>query len=301
MSGPLGPGNREIDMSDSKRMEGKRVLVTGAGTGIGRGIALEFCRQGADVVFHYSHSRDGAAAAVEEARREGAAKVTALPADFRQPEGALGLARQALDFLGGVDVLVNNAGITMNLPFEEVTLQQFDTLYSVNIRSMFFLTQAVARRMIGQGGGVVVNVSSVHAFEGYQEHSVYAGTKGAIVAFTRQLAVELAPKGIRVNGVAPGAVEVENHHAVIPNYDAEAMGNLIPAGFVGQPRDIAKVVAFLASDDARYIVGQTIIVDGGTTSWMPFGDGFRKPMGCFFGKGYVPGLYEHAGKGPTHE
>jgi len=279
-------------MRGSGRMAGKRVLVTGAGTGVGRGVALEFCREGADVVFHYSRSRDGAAAAVDEALRDGAAKATALHADFRQPDGAFELAHGAIDFLGGVDVLVNNAGITMNLPFEQVKPEHFDTLYNVNVRSMFFLTQAVLPTMIQQGGGVVVNVSSVHAFEGYQEHSVYAGTKGAIVAFTRELAVELAPKGIRVNAIAPGAVEVENHHMVIPDYDAEAMGNLIPSGFVGQPHDIGKVAVFLATDDARYIVGQTIVVDGGTTSWMPFGDGFRKPMGCYFGKGYVSGLYE---------
>ena len=281
-------------MNDSKKMEGKRVLVTGAGTGIGRGVALEFCREGADVVFHYSRSREGADAAVQEARDEGARKVAAVHADFRQPQAARDLARRAVEFLGGVDVLINNASITMNLPFEQVEPEQFDALYNVNVRSMFFLTQAVLPGMVEQGGGVVINFSSVHAFEGYQEHSVYAGTKGAIVAFTRELAVELAPKRIRVNAIAPGAVEVENHHVVIPNYDAEAMGNLIPSGFVGQPHDVARVAVFLASDDARYIVGQTLIVDGGTTSWMPFGDGFRKPMGCHFGKGYVAGLYENS-------
>ena len=274
----------------TKRLEGKRALVTGAGTGIGRGIALEFCRQGADVVLHYAHSQEGAVSAVEEARREGAGKVTALGADFQSVDEAIRLTRQAIEFLGGIDVIVNNAGITMNRRFEDVTPEQFDTLYSVNIRAMYFATQTAVKAMLPQGHGVVVNLSSVHAYEGYPEHTVYAGTKGAIVAFTRVLAIELAPKGIRVNAIAPGAVEVENHHRVIPNYDREAMGRVIPAGFVGQPEDIAKAAVFLASDDARYIVGQTLIVDGGTTSWMPFGDGFRQPMGVQFGKGYVPGL-----------
>jgi NAD(P)-dependent dehydrogenase (short-subunit alcohol dehydrogenase family) len=277
-------------MTSQKRMAGKKVLVTGAGTGIGKGVALEFCRQGADVVFHYSQSREGAMAAVAQARDEGARKVAAIHADFRLAEAPAQLAREAMDFLGGIDVIVNNAGITMNRPFEKVTIEQFDTVYHVNIRAMFFVTQGVVPTMIRQGSGVVINTSSVHAFEGYQEHTVYAGTKGAINAFTRVLAIELAPKGIRVNAIAPGAVEVEAHHKAIQGYDPVAFGKLIPCGFEGQPADIGKVAVFLASDDARYIVGQTIVVDGGTTSWMPFGDGFRQPMGGQFGKDYVPGL-----------
>ncbi|MFH1266329.1 MAG: glucose 1-dehydrogenase [Planctomycetota bacterium] len=277
-------------MTRSKSMEGKRVLVTGAGTGIGREIAREFCRQGADVVFHYSHSKAGAEAAIEQARELGAEKVTALAADFRQHDSTVGLARQALEFLGGIDVLVNNAGITMNRPFEQVTLEQFEAIYAVNIRAMFFVTQAVVSPMARQGGGAVINLTSVHALEGLPEHTVYAGTKGAIVAFTRVLAIEMALKNIRVNAIAPGAVEVENHHIVIPDYDAEAFGKVIPAGFVGQPIDVAKVAVFLASDDARYIIGQTLVVDGGTTSWMPFSDGFRQPSQGTFGKGYVPGV-----------
>ncbi len=277
-------------MASSQRMQGKRVLVTGSGTGIGRGVALEFCREGADVVFHYSGSREGALSTVEQARSEGAKKVTAIQADFRQTEAVAQLAQQATDFLGGIDILVNNAGITMNLPFQKVTPEQFDTLFAVNIRAMYFLTQAVVRTMLQQGKGVIVNTSSIHAFEAYPEHTVYAATKGAINSFTRVLAIELAPRGIRVNAVVPGAVEVEAHHKIFPNYDAVEAGKVIPIGFVGQPADIARTVLFLASDDARYIVGQTLIVDGGTTSWMPFGDGYRQPMGGQFGRGYVPGL-----------
>jgi len=248
-------------MSNHKSMEGKRVLVTGAGTGIGKGIALEFCRQGADVVLHYSRSREGAMAAVDEARRDGAAKVTAIQADFRQIDEAASLVGEAIDFLGDIDILVNNAGITLNRPFDTVTPEQFDTVYNVNIRAMYFVTQAAVRKMLQQGAGVVINTSSVHAIEGYQEHTVYAGTKGAIIAFTRCLAIELAPKGIRVNAIAPGAVEVEAHHEIFPDYDAAAFGQMIPAGFVGQPSDIAKVALFLASDGARYIVGQPLVVE----------------------------------------
>ena len=277
-------------MSNDKRMAGKKVLVTGAGTGIGLGIAREFCREGAEVVFHYSRSREGAMAAVEEAQRNGTAKVTAMHADFGDVGAAVRMAEEAIAFLGGIDVLVNNAGITLNRPFEQVTPEQFDTVYHVNIRAMYFVTQAAVKNMIPRGGGTVINVSSVHAYEGYQEHTVYAGTKGAIVAFTRCLAVEMAPQGVRVNAIAPGAVEVPAHHEIFPDFDAQAMGRVIPAGFMGQPADIAKVAVFLASDDARYIVGQTLIVDGGTTAWMPFGDGFRQRVVGQFGKRYVPGV-----------
>lgn len=272
----------------SRRMEGKRVLVTGSGTGIGREVALEFARQGAAVVLHYAHSGEGAASAVASVR-QGGGKAEVFAADFARVEEVQRLGAQALAFLGGLDVLVNNAGITMNRPFGQVTPAQFDQLYQVNVRAPFFLTQALLPALIASHGAVV-NLTSIHAFEGYPEHSVYAGTKGALVAYTRELAVELAPQGVRVNAIAPGSVAVENHYKVNPDLDLEAGGRLIPCGFVGLPLDIARVAVFLASEDARYIVGQTLVVDGGTTSWMPFSDAFRQPMGVQFGRGYVPGL-----------
>lgn len=276
-------------MGQSKQMKGKRVLVTGSGTGIGRGIGLAFAQQGADVAFHYAHSSDGAARAAQQARELGR-KAEAFKADLGSVEQAKELGANAIDFLGGIDVLVNNAGITMNMPFEQVTPEQFDTLYNVNIRGMFFLTQKCVPTMAEQGGGAVVNISSIHAFVAMQEHSVYTGTKGAIVSYTRELAVELAPENIRINAIAAGAVEVENHYKVIPGYDPAAFGKCIPAGFEGKPSDIANVAIFLASDEARYIVGQTLVVDGGTTSCVSFNEDFRKPLDFSFGKGYVPGL-----------
>lgn len=269
------------------KMKDKLVLVTGAGTGIGRGVALEFAREGAQVALHYAHSAEGAQSAVGEIIASGG-RGAAFQADLQHVEECQRLVNQATEFLGGLDVLVNNAGITMNLPFEQVTPEQFDTLYHVNVRAMFFITQSAVPTVQDRGGGVVINMTSVHAFEGMPEHSVYAGTKGAIVAFTRELAIELAPRGVRVNAIAPGAVEVENYYKAMPDFNAEQAGQAIPAGFIGQPRDIARTAVFLASDDARFIVGQTLVVDGGTTSWMPFNDGFRKPMDAHFGKGYVP-------------
>ena len=273
-------------------MTGKRVLVTGAGTGIGRGIALGFARAGAAVAVHYSSSPAGAEAVVREIVEAGG-KAAAFQADFGQMEPLQSLARAAVAFLGGLDVVVNNAGITMNRPFAQTTIAQFDLLYAVNVRAPYFLTQALMPEL-EKSGGVVINISSIHAYEGYTEHSVYAGTRGAIVSFTRQLAIELGPRGVRVAGIAPGAVPVENHFKSTPGVDVEQairdVGNTIPCGFAGTPADIAGVALFLASDAGRYIVGQTLIVDGGTTSWMPFGEQFKEPMTAQFGKGYVPGL-----------
>jgi len=272
----------------SSRMKGKGALVTGAGTGIGREVALEMGREGAAVVLHYAHSAQGATSAVAELEARGV-KALAVQADLASVDEVRRLAAESLEFLDGLDALVNNAGITMNRPFAEVTPEQYDQLYNVNVRGGFFLTQAALPSLI-ESQGAVVNLTSIHAYEGYPEHAVYAGTKGAIVAQTRELGVELAMVGVRVNAIAPGHVVVENHYKAIPDLDLEAVGQTIPCGFVGEPTDIARVAVFLASEDARFIVGQTLIVDGGTTAWMPFSDSFRKPSSAQFGKGYVPGL-----------
>ena len=269
-------------------MQGRRALVTGAGTGIGRGIALELARRGCRVAVHYSHSAAGAEATVAEIVAQGG-DARSFRADFAHVDQTRGLAAAVLDYLGGLDVLVNNAGITANIPFERVTPEQFDTLYAVNIRAMFFLTQALVPAL-ASAGGCVVNITSIHAYEGMREHTVYAGTKGAIVAFTRTLAIELAPRGIRVNGLAPGCVPVENYSKAVRDFSPEAAGRAIPAGFCGTPADIGRAVAFLASDDARFMLGQIMVVDGGTTSWMPFHEGFAGPLTDTFGTGYVPGL-----------
>jgi NAD(P)-dependent dehydrogenase (short-subunit alcohol dehydrogenase family) len=276
-------------MALAREMQGKRVLVTGSGTGIGREVALEFAREGADVALHYALSAEGARSAVETIRHE-RGRAEAFLADLNDVEQTRRLATDAIQFLGGIDILVNNAGIMMNLPFEQVTPEQFDTLFQVNMRGQFFLTQGVLPAMLARGSGVVINISSIHAFEGMHGYSVYAGTTGAIGAYTRQLAVELAPKGIRVNAIAPGAIEVESLYRANPELDPMEMGRNIPAGFMGQPSDIARVALFLASEDARFLVGQTLVVDGGTTSWMPWNDSFREPLPFQFGRGFVPGL-----------
>lgn len=256
-------------------MQGKKVLVTGSGTGIGRGIALGFSRAGADVVLHYSASSGGAVSAVEEITAAGG-RGKAVGGDFRNIDAVKDVARQASDFMGGIDVLVNNAGITANAPFGEITPDLFDTLVHVNLRAQIFLTQAVMPAMEKAGKGAVVNLTSVHAFTALTEHAVYAATKAAIVAYTRVAALELIQKGIRMNAIAPGWVWVENHRTTLgASFDTDAAATGIPAGFIGLPEDIASLAIFLASDESRYIVGQTIICDGGQTLIMPQTGTFR--------------------------
>ena len=279
-------------MSTADRLLGKKALVTGSGTGIGREVALEFARQGADVVLHYGRSSAGAESAVEEIRAMGRRSV-AFHADFDSLDDARDLADRAIDFLGSIDCLVNNAGISFNRPFLDVTPEQFNKIYHVNIRAQFFLTQRVARNMLEHRGGAVCNLTSIHGLQGAREHSVYAGTKGAIIAYTRTLAIELAHQGIRVNAIAPGWVMVENHHHVIPDYNEdearESARKAVPVGRAGMPLDIAQLAAFLCGDDAGYIVGQTIVADGGSSSLMSLMADFRNELSCRFGKGYVPG------------
>lgn len=267
-------------------VQGKRVLVTGAGTGIGRGVALAFAEAGADVVFHYSHSADGAADAAAKAKEMGV-RAGIIQADFTDIESVKSLGREAIDFLGGIDILVNNSGITMNMPFLDVTSEQYETLFAVNIRALFFLTQTVVPPMIEQGKGTIINISSVHAFAGIREHSVYASTKGAINSFTRQLSIELAPYGIRINAIAAGPIEVENHLKFIPGYIPGSSSKRIPVGFKGEPDDIAGMAIFLASESSRYIIGQTIVVDGGLIEHLPMIDDFTTPLKSTFGEGYV--------------
>ncbi|MGH9544898.1 MAG: SDR family NAD(P)-dependent oxidoreductase [Terriglobales bacterium] len=280
-------------MAQELKLQGKKALVTGSDTGIGYEIGLEFARQGADVCFHYVSSDASVKTAVEKARSLGR-KSTAFQADFDNLAQAIALADQAIDFLGGVNCLVNNAGVTMNRPFLKVTPEQFDKMFHINFRGPYFMTQRVVKDMESREGGVICNLSSVHGLQGVPEHSVYAATKGAIIAYTRSLAVELAYKGIRVNAIAPGWITTENLYKNVPGFTAEVGAEIahekIPVARCGEPLDIAKLAAFLCSDDASFIVGQTIVADGGTVALMSLVSDFRKESANTFGRGYIPGI-----------
>jgi NAD(P)-dependent dehydrogenase (short-subunit alcohol dehydrogenase family) len=279
-------------MTEQMKLHGKKALVTGSDTGIGLEIGREFARQGADVVFHYVGDDSSATAAAEEACTQGR-KSTAYRADFNSLDEAVSLATRAIEFLGTVNCLVNNAGVTFNRPFSEVTPGQFEAMFHINFRAQYFITQKIVEVLLERGEpGVVCNVSSIHALQGVPEHSLYAATKGAILSYTRALAVELAHRGIRVNSIAPGWVTVEGYFQSIPGFTEEmakdATFQSIPAARGGTPADIAKLAAFLCSDDAGYIVGQTMVADGGTTALMSLVSDFRKKSTHRFGVGYLP-------------
>jgi len=220
-------------------------------------------------------------------------RASVIQANFENVDEVFALAEKATEFLGGISCLVNNAGVTFNRPFLKITREQFDFLFHVNLRAQFFLTQRVVETMLKAGGGAICNLTSIHGLQGAPEHSLYAATKGSIVAYTRSLAVELAHKGVRVNAIAPGWVTVENYFKAVPGFTEEQAAKtareMIPTGRCGRTADVAKFAAFLCSDDASYIIGQTVVLDGGTTALMSLISDFRNESVNRFGRGYVPG------------
>jgi NAD(P)-dependent dehydrogenase (short-subunit alcohol dehydrogenase family) len=188
---------------------------------------------------------------------------------------------EAAVFLGGLDGLFNNAGITFTLDFQQVTDEQFDKIYGVNVRGQYFNCQQAAGHMIARGrqlqasfpektwaGGSIVNMSSVHGVAGFVGHSVYAGTKGAINAFSRELAVELCSQHIRVNVMAPGSIEVPSYFKTDPNYTRELGNSMVPWGRVGMPADVGYLAAYLMSDASEFMTGHILALDGGLSAKM---------------------------------
>jgi len=179
------------------------------------------------------------------------------------------LIAAAVETCGQLDIMVNNSGVTWPKPFLELDEETWDRTFGINIRGAFLCSQQAAKHMVRQGGGGrIINFSSVHGFSATRNHVHYEATKGGLNMFTKAVAIELAEHNITVNCVAPGAIEVERYFKTNPNYDREAMGKRIPLGRVGFPEDVAPLVVFLASDDASYITGETILVDGGLIARM---------------------------------
>ncbi len=245
-------------------LSGKRVLVTGAGLGIGRGIAVELARQGADVAVHYAHSEpDETLQEIENLGKD----AVAVQADLSKVDECDRAVDAAADALGGLDVLVNNAGVTRNLDFLDTDEATYDEVFDLNMKGYFFCARRAVPYMLESGSGSIVNITSVHGYAGLPGHAAYAATKGGIDAFTRELAIELAEKRIRVNAVGPGLIEVPRYFD-IPGYTTEAGGKMVPWGRMGHPKDVAPTAAFLVSDASDFVTGQILYVDGGTSARM---------------------------------
>ncbi len=248
------------------RLRGKIALVTGAQQGIGRGIALAFAREGADIAVNYLDDRVEAEKVMQEVCAAGQRAVL-VQADVARPTDAQTMVAQVLSELGGLDVLVNNAGVYPRVPFLEMRETDWDLVLDVNLKGGFFCAQAAARAMVAAGRrGSIINMAS-QAIRGAVRGVHYSASKGGVVAMTRATALELAPHGIRVNAIAPGLTDTAQPRYGNNEDELAAMARAVPLGRMAQPDDIAAVAVFLASDDARHVTGQTVHVNGG--SYMP--------------------------------
>ena len=235
-------------------------LVTGGSRGIGRGICLELARQGAAVAVNYAGNEAAALETVEQCRALGV-EAEAYCADVSDPEACAALVKAVKERFGRLDILVNNAGVSESTPFMEYTEETFDKVMDLNVKGVFNTTRAAAECMVARGTGVILSTSSMVSISGQPSGFAYPASKFAVNGLTVSLARELGPKGIRVNAVAPGITETDMMKAV-PKEVIEPMIARIPLRRLGQPEDIANAFAFLASDEASYITGVVLSVDG---------------------------------------
>jgi 3-oxoacyl-[acyl-carrier protein] reductase len=246
------------------RLDGKVALVTGGASGIGRAVSEVLAAQGASVAVHYFNSADGAAAAVAAVQRAGN-KGVAVQADLRTPGEADRVVAATIKELGGLDILVNNAGfLVQRCPVAEMSDELFRTIMDVNLTSTFWMCRAALRHMLSKGAGSIVNMSSAAAFAGGGGGAVvYATSKAAIVGFTRALAKEVGPKGIRVNAVAPGQIGTQFHDRFSTPEGRANTIKTIPLGREGLAEEVAYAVAFLASPAASFVNGEVSGINGG--------------------------------------
>jgi len=255
-----------MDLEDGvgKKLAGKAALVTGGDQGIGHGIALRLAQEGADVAIGFRSNKAGADETVTALKAEGV-KGVAIQGDVSKVADGRNLVTQAAAQLGRIDILVNNAGLERRADFWDVTEPDYDLVMDVNLKGVFFITQSFVRLLRdARRGGKVINISSVHEELPFPHFASYCASKGALKMLARNLAIELAPLGITVNNIAPGAIETPINKALLndPKKLNELLEN-IPLKRLGTPEDVAGLAAFLASSDSDYVTGTTFFVDGG--------------------------------------
>ncbi|GGF75010.1 3-oxoacyl-[acyl-carrier-protein] reductase [Wenyingzhuangia marina] len=242
-------------------LQDKTAIITGATRGIGKGIALEFAKQGANIAFTYSSSVEAANALETELAVFGV-KAKGYQSNAAEFDAAQALAADVLKEFGTIDVLINNAGITKDNLLMRISEEDFDKVIEVNLKSVFNLTKAVIRPMMKQRAGSIINMSSVVGVQGNAGQTNYAASKAGMLGFTKSVALELGSRNIRCNAIAPGFIETEMT-AKLDEAVVDGWRQAIPLKRGGQPEDIANACVFLASDMSAYITGQTLNVDGG--------------------------------------
>jgi glucose 1-dehydrogenase len=247
-------------------LDGKVAAVTGGDQGIGRAIVERLAAEGADVALCYRSNRAGAEEVVSAVQRAGR-KAAAIQCDVGKVEEGQRFIDEAVRQLGRIDILVNNAGLERRADFWEVTEQDYDLVLDVNLKGPFFVTQAfVKHRMQAKAGGKVINISSVHEELPFPHFASYCASKGGMKMVTRNLSIELAPLGITINSIAPGAIETPINKKLLNNpVTLKSVLDNIPLKRLGKPEDVAGIAAFLASSDSDYVTGTTYFVDGGLT------------------------------------
>ena len=248
-------------MSATKNLSGKVALLTGASRGIGRAIALRLATDGAKVALNFASNVSKAEAVKAEIEAQGG-EAMLVQGDVADFETVTALVKQVTDAWGRLDILINNAGITRDNLLLKMGVDDFDRVISTNLKGVFNCTKAVTKLMMKQRGGRIVNMSSVVALKGNISQTNYAAAKAGIIGFTKSAARELASRGVTVNAVAPGLINTDMT-AALSEKVKEVMLQEIPAGRMGTPDDVANAVAFLVSDQAAYITGQVLSVDGG--------------------------------------
>lgn len=249
-------------------LEGQNAIVTGSSRGIGKAIALRFAEEGANVVVNYLGQDDEARHTLDRIRAEGV-KAVEVQADIGTSEGVRRLVDTALRELGSVDILVNNAGMGLTKAFETIEEGEWERMLAVHLKGVFLATQLAGEAMRRQGGGSIINISSVAGKAALPHRVIYSAVQGGKMMFTSALACEWAPWGIRVNAIAPGTIltDLVRRNFELGLLDGARVLERTPLGRFGETAEVASVAVFLASRESSYITGQTISVDGGWSSW----------------------------------